>query len=156
MEEKKQKSYFDRLEAELRNRGLEPVRVPGAGAPQVGETLRFLLPMSEEGGAVMMEFLLLDIGEDEALLEFYTTMFTDVSDVIADLRVEIPAWNFLCPLGSFGIFEEGGQLYHKYGIPFPADTDEEKFTETAVTVMKFLFDIIAEKYLDVLEMMIAE
>ena len=88
------------------------------------------------------------------LLEFYTTMFTEVEDVITDLSVEIPAWNFLCPLGSFGIFEEEGHLYHKYGLPFSGDTETEKFAKDSVAVMKFLFDIIADKYAAVLEMMI--
>ena len=154
MDIQKQKEYFAGLEKELTDRGLEHVRVDGAGSPQVGDTIRFLLPMSEEGGVVMMELLILDLGEEEFLLEFYTTMFTDVEDVITDLSVEIPAWNFLCPLGSFGIFEEEGHLYHKYGLPFSGDTETEKFTKDSVTVMKFLFDIIADKYAAVLEMMI--
>ena len=156
MDAEKQKIYFECLEKELVNRNLKPVRVDGAGSPQVGDTLRFLIPMSEKGGAVMMELLLLDLGEKEFLLEFYTTMFTDVSDVQTDLSVEIPAWNFLCPLGSFGIFEEEGHLYHKYGLPFAEDTEPEAFVRQAVTVMKFLFDILADKYVAVLEMMIAE
>ena len=154
MDIQKQKEYFAGLEKELIDRGLETVRVDGAGSPQVGDTIRFLLPMSDEGGMVMMELLILDLGEEEFLLEFYTTMFTDVEDVITDLSVEIPAWNFLCPLGSFGIFEEEGHLYHKYGLPFSGDTETEKFAKDSVTVMKFLFDIIADKYAAVLEMMI--
>ena len=156
MDVKKQNAYFEAIEKKLKERGIEPVRIPGAGKTQVGDTLRFLLSMSDEGGAVMMELLILDMGEDEPLLTFYTTLFTDVKDILPDLRVEIPAWNFLCPLGSFGIFEEAGQLYHKYAVPFAKDASEEELCETAFTVMKFLYEIVGEKYLTTIQMMMAE
>ena len=88
MDIQKQKEYFASLEKELTDRGLEPVRVDGAGSPQVGDTIRFLLPMSDEGGMVMMELLILDLGEEEFLLEgsLLTAGFSPFVDLAGPLE----------------------------------------------------------------------
>ena len=54
-------------------------------------------------------------GEDTGLLQFFTTLFTNVPETnFRNLRTACEYCNDVCALGHFGLFADAGQLYLKH------------------------------------------
>ena len=139
----KQKQFFQILEQKLNGMGMQTSAAAGAGAPQVGDTMRVLLPITDEGDAVLLELMAASIDEETDLLQFYTTMVMELDVDHGQLAQTLAQWNFLCPLGAFGIFEEGNQLYHKYGIVLDGT---EELAERVILILSVLYEVIEQKY----------
>lgn len=142
----RQKELFQILERKLNDMGMQTATAPGAGAPQVGDTLRVLVPITDGGDAVLMELMAAVIDEETDLLQFYTTMVMELDVDRGQLAQTLLQWNFLCPLGAFGVFEEGGQLYHKYGVLLTGEEELEELTERVILILSVLYEVIEQKY----------
>ena len=140
----RQKELFQILEQKLNGMGMQTAAAAGAGAPQVGDTMRVLVPITDEGDAVLLELMAASIDEETDLLQFYTTMVMELDVDHGQLAQTLVQWNFLCPLGAFGIFEEGNQLYHKYGINGTEELDE--LAERVILILSVLYEVIEQKY----------
>ena len=155
MDTNQQNAYFQALEARLRAMELETRRMPADGQPGVGQTMRFLLPISDEGDSVLVEITAAAIDGELSLLQFYTTMLIDLREPLDALREKIHRWNFECPFGSFGIFTQEGHLYHKYALPVfeKEGKSPETLTEETVSILSVLYDLIAEPYFAAAELL---
>ena len=74
----RQKELLQILEQKLNGMGMQTAAAAGAGAPQVGDTLRVLVPITDEGEAVLLELMAAAIDEETDLLQFYTTMVMEL------------------------------------------------------------------------------
>ena len=142
----KQKQFFQILEQKLNGMGMQTAAAAGAGAPQIGGTLRVLVPITDEGEAVLLELMAAAIDEETDLLQFYTTMVMELAADRGQLARTLMQWNFLCPLGSFGVFEEGNQLYHKYGIVLNGTEELDELAERVILILSVLYEVIEQKY----------
>lgn len=142
----KQKQFFQILEQKLNGMGMQTAAAAGAGAPQIGDTLRVLVPITDEGEAVLLELMVAAIDEETDLLQFYTTMVMELAADRGQLARTLAQWNFLCPLGAFGIFEEGNQLYHKYGIVLNGTEELDELAERVILILSVLYEVIEQKY----------
>ena len=142
----KQKQFFQILEQKLNGMGMQTAAAAGAGAPQIGDTLRVLVPITDEGEAVLLELMAAAIDEETDLLQFYTTMVMELAADRGQLARTLMQWNFLCPLGSFGVFEEGNQLYHKYGIVLDGTEELDELAERVILILSVLYEVIEQKY----------
>ena len=92
----KQKQFFQILEQKLNGMGMQTAAAAGAGAPQIGDTLRVLVPITDEGEAVLLELMAAAIDEETDLLQFYTTMVMELAADRGQLARTLMQWNFLC------------------------------------------------------------
>lgn len=142
----KQKQFFQILEQKLNGMGMQTAAAAGAGAPQIGDTLRVLVPITDEGEAVLLELMAAAIDEETDLLQFYTTMVMELAADRGQLARTLMQWNFLCPLGSFGVFEEGNQLYHKYGILITGEEELDRLAEHVIQILSVLYEVLEQKF----------
>ncbi len=134
------------LEAELNRLGLETALGEGSGLPQLGGTLRALLPVTDGGAAAMMEIMCVQINEDTAILQFYTTLVMEIKADQAPLREELVRMNFLCPIGSFGIFEGLKQCYHKYSVILAGESAAQTVADDAMTALELIYEEISRYF----------
>lgn len=142
----RQKELFQILEQKLNGMGMQTAAAAGAGAPQIGDTLRVLVPITDEGEAVLLELMAAAIDEETDLLQFYTTMVMELAADRGQLARTLMQWNFLCPLGSFGVFEEGNQLYHKYGILLTGEEELDRLAEHVIQILSVLYEVLEQKF----------
>ena len=142
----RQKELFQILEQKLNGMGMQTAAAAGAGAPQVGDTMRVLVPITDEGDAVLLELMVAAIDEETDLLQFYTTMVMELAADRGQLARTLMQWNFLCPLGSFGVFEEGNQLYHKYGILLTGEEELDRLAEHVIEILSVLYEVLEQKF----------
>lgn len=144
---KQQQELFSALEKRVQTIGMETRRVPGAGGVQVGDTLRFLVPVTDDGDPVLMELMAATLTEDADMLQFFTTVLTDLEeDGFQRVRQSLEAWNHACPVGSYGVYAEERQLYHKYGALFFGEQDVEKMADQALDVLTLLYEVLSSHY----------
>ncbi len=143
--------FFRKLEDLIHELDIETTYVEGIRAPQIGDTLRILLPVTEEGHPVISEVMLTGFTEEADLLLLYSTVIAALSEKAAELPQKLSEWNLLCPLGAFGIYEEEGQLFHKYTLPVPKDMDPEELAEEAMYLLELIYGVLSEKYPELLE-----
>ena len=138
--------FFKLLNKDIQESNIETNLIP----PQdnMSETLRALLPISDEGDPNLLEIMTTKFTEDADLLVFYTTMIAKIGTGYEDLLDALPQWNLECPLGAFGIYETKGirQLYHKYSILFDPEIDPEELAETAMFHLMILYEVISRKF----------
>ena len=138
MELTRQQEIFAGIEAEVKQLGLEYAYVPGAES-QLGQTLRFSVPMDGEDLNVLVEAMTVDLDGDTTVLQIYTTLLNQVPSV-AELEKAAAHWNLYVTLGHFGIYYELKQLYHRYNVMLPAQVEPDD----AVTHFWAAFAVIIE------------
>jgi len=150
------------MERQLSELGIESTYVEGIGSPQIGDTLRILFPVTEEGHPVIAELMVTEFAEDVDLLHFYTTLIVEMNDKADNLPELLSDWNLLCPLGAYGIYvdeedeEQGRQLFHKYSIAFPVDATPAALANEAMQTLSLLYGVLSEKYEEFAEYMADE
>ena len=138
---------FGKLEDMLHELEIETTYVEGFHGPQIGDTLRILLPVTEEGHPVLTEIMVSEFTDDLDLLHIYSTLIVKCNDQIAGLPQKLSEWNILCHLGAYGIYEEDGerQLFHKYTFPLDK-TVYGDFSEQAMLLLELIHDVLSEQY----------
>lgn len=139
-------TFIHALEAKAREVELPTAFVEKGNEVQLGDTLRILLPIDDAGNVCLMEVMMTPYEDDVDLVHLYTTMLQNVSAGNAALREAIAEWNLLSPLGSYGIFTQGAQLYHKYTFPSPIAIDPAALAEQTMTVIELIYDILDTQY----------
>ena len=139
--------FFRKLEDQLHELEIETTYLEGLRGPQIGDTLRILLPITDEGHPVLTEIMVTEFTDDLDLLHIYSTLIVKSGDNIKELPQKLSEWNILCPLGAYGIYEEDGerQLFHKYTLPINRDSDEE-LADEAMLFIELIHGILSEKY----------
>ncbi len=138
--------FFQALDQKIQELGIETTYVEGIRSPQIGDTLRILLPVTEEGHPVITEVMVTELADDLDLLHIYSTLIFKFNENAAELIGKLSEWNLLCPLGAYGIYEEEGQLFHKYTLPFPREMDASSLAEEAMLLLELIFEVLSNHY----------
>ncbi len=137
-------ALLNEIEALLKKMKYQTARMEGVG-PQLGDTLRAMVPVDEAGNAVLLEVMVIPLTEEAHLVQLYTTMIAEIGPGYEALKEMLLDWNLVCPIGAFGIFRAGRQFYHKYNYPIPVDIPPE---EMALEIL-YLIDLIRGEVADV-------
>ena len=150
-----QNAFLSVLEKKLKELTLETSMLPNEGPPQVGDTLRFLLPFDEGEHCYVVTVSVFNMNDEAVLLEFYTVLLTDMGDTLPALRSELISWNYYCPLGSFGVYERERQLYHKHGVVLYEDDyqDLDALAEYGTALVALLYQTVTEKFAPAMELL---
>ena len=65
---------------------------------------------------ILIEVSLLEYDESFSVAQFYSTLIFGPGPGLPLLRSRLNEWNFGALVGSYGIYEEYGQLYHKHCV----------------------------------------
>lgn len=138
--------FFQILEKEIQDSQIQTNLIPPGNG--LSETLRAMLPVTDEGDPCLLEIMTSKFVEEADILVFYTTMIAKIGPGYEELLDALPQWNLECPLGAFSIYETKGirQLYHKYSILFDPEIDPEELAETAMFHLMILYEVISRKF----------
>ena len=138
---------FAKLEDMLHELGIETAYMEGISGPQIGDTLRILLPVTDEGHPVLTEIMVTEFTDDLDLLHVYSTLIVKSNEKITELSQKLSEWNIICPLGAYGIFEQDGerQLFHKYTFPLDSGSSED-FSDVAMLLIELIHGLLSERY----------
>ena len=143
--------FFSELESLFKKIGLETATLKGE-EPQLGDTLRILLPVTEEGNVVLTELLAAPYNEDVILLQIYSTMIAEIGPGYEALKEMLLDWNLSCPVGAFGIYRQGRQFYHKYNYLMPTDQDPDQMAMEIFYVVHLVGEVISPFLSDALRL----
>ncbi len=138
--------FLQELDGKITELGIETTYMKGGDSPQIGDTLRILLPVTEEGHPVITEIMVSEFADDLDLLHLYSTVLPKCGGNLSELQQKLSEWNLLCPLGAFGIFEEEEQLFHKYTLPFPLEMGPDVLAEEAMLLIELIHSVLSQKY----------
>jgi len=139
--------FLNALEDILKEVGMQTAVLEGA-EPQIGNTLRALLPVTDAGDVVLTEVMMGPCTEDALLLQLYSTMIMEIGPGYEALKEMLLDWNLTAQLGAFGIYRQQRQLYHKYNYIIPIDADPEEMAEEIFYLMKLVLTVISERFPD--------
>ncbi len=139
--------FFTELEDLLKKMGLETAVLKGE-EPQLGDTLRALMPVDEAGNKVLMEILLGQYNENTLLVQIYSTMIAEIGPGYEALKEMTLDWNLTCPIGAFGIYRQNRQYYHKYNYLMPVDEGEKQMALEIFYIIHLVQDVIAQIFPD--------
>ncbi len=140
------KSCFEKLRERLSALGIESTYLEGIDDPQIGDTLRILFPVTQDGNAVITELMVTSFSKDLDLMLLYSTIVAEIGDRYDELVQKLVPWNMQCPFGAYGIFEEERQLYHKYSFPFPSDANPDDVAGQAMVLLGVLHEVLSKQY----------
>ncbi len=138
------KQFQAALDARLKELTLETAYFDN-GPESIGDTLRVLLPVTDDGDIVLTEILATPWVEDCDLLHFYSTIIVEIGPGYEALKEMMLDWNLACPLGAFGIYRQTRQFYHKYTLALPKDTDLGTLPERAFYLLNLIAAVISER-----------
>lgn len=144
--------FFEILQEDIQKADMWTKLVPSED--NGSETLRVMMPVTDEGDPCLLEILISRFVEDTELVIFYTTMIAKIGAGYEELLRALPKWNLECPLGTFGIYEapEGKQLFHKYTIPFESDTEPEDLEGDVMFHLMLLYEVVSRYFVEAREL----
>ena len=141
------KEFFSELESLLKKMEYETAVLEGED-PQLGDTLRAMVPVDDAGNKVLLEVMALPYTENTVLIQIYSTMIAEIGPGYEALKEMLLDWNLTSPLGAFGIYRPGRQFYHKYNYLMPADGDPKQMAPEVFYVIHLVRDVIADVFPD--------
>lgn len=139
--------FYAELEELLKKMKYQTARLEGQ-EPQIGDTLRAMVPVDEAGNMVLLEVLTGEYNENSLLIQIYTTMIAEIGPGYEALKEMLLDWNLTCPIGAFGIYRQNRQFYHKYNYLIPTDGDAKEMALEVFYVIHLVRDVIAEIFPD--------
>lgn len=139
--------FQNALDDLLKKTGVQTAVIDGV-EPQIGNTLRALVPVTKEGDVVLTEVMLAPYTEDALLLQIYSTMIVEIGPGYEALKEMLLDWNLTAPLGAFGIYRQQRQLYHKYNYLIPVDADPEEMAAEIFYILNLAADVISSRFSD--------
>ncbi len=140
-------AFLNKLEELLKQMGYETATLKGE-APQIGDTLRAMVPVDEAGNRVLLEVLVGEYNEHTILIQICTTMIAEIGPGYEALKEMLLDWNLTCPIGAFGIYRQARQFYHKYNYLVPKDGDAEACSKEIFYIIHLALDVIAAVFPD--------
>ena len=140
-------AFLNELEELLKKMGYQTARLDGE-APQIGDTVRVMLPVDDKGNFVLLEVLAGEYNEETLLIQIYTTMIAEIGPGYEALKEMTLEWNLVCPIGAFGIYRENRQFYHKYNYLVPSDGEAKDTAMSIFYIIHLVRDVIAEIFPD--------
>ena len=139
--------FLNELEKLLKQMKYQTARLEGQ-APQIGDTLRAMVPVDGAGNMILMEVLVCEYNPESLLVQIYSTMIAEIGPGYEALKEMTQDWNLACPLGAFGIYRRNRQFYHKYNYLFPREGDPKERAQEIFYVAHLVRDVIAEIFPD--------
>lgn len=139
--------FYAELEELLKKMKYQTARLEGQ-EPQIGDTLRAMVPVDEAGNMVLLEVLTGEYNENSLLIQIYSTMIAEIGPGYEALKEMLLDWNLTCPIGAFGIYRQNRQFYHKYNYLIPTDGDAKEMALEVFYVIHLARDVIAEIFPD--------
>ena len=143
--------FLNELEKLLKEDGMQTGMFEGTEV-QIGNTLRAMLPVTDDGDCVLLEVMAAPYSEDAHLLQIFSTILTDVGPKYEALLDRMQDWNLVCPLGAFGIYKQMMHLYHKYNYLMPVDEDQKDMAEEIFYVIHLVMDVVASGFPDIVRL----
>lgn len=116
--------------------------------PNLGDSLRALVPVDEAGNKILLEVMSFPYAEHANLVQIYSTMIMEIGPGYEALKEMLLEWNLTCPIGAFGIFRQDRQFYHKYNYLMPTDADPKEMAPEIFYVIHLVRDVIANVFPD--------
>ncbi len=135
--------FLNELENLLKADGMQTGIFKGTEV-QIGNTLRAMMPVTEEDDQVLLEIMAVPYSEDAHLLQIYSTMIPEIGPGYEALKDAILDWNLVCPLGAFGIYKQLKQLYHKYNYLMPVEVPADEMAEEIFYIIDLVRIAIAQ------------
>lgn len=139
--------FLNELEELLKKMGYQTARLEGE-APQIGDTVRAMMPVDDAGNMVLLEVMAGEYNEKTLMIQIYSTMIVEIGPGYEALKEMTLDWNLSCPIGAFGIYRQGRQFYHKYNYLIPTDGDAKEMAAEIFYVIHLVRDVIAEIFPD--------
>ena len=139
--------FLNALENILKEVGVQTAVLEGA-EPQIGNTLRALLPVTDAGDVVLTEVMMGPCTEDALLLQLYSTMIMEIGPGYEALKEMLLDWNLTAQLGAFGIYRKQRQLFHKYNYIIPIDADPDDMAAEIFYLINLVLGVISERFTD--------
>ena len=143
--------FLNELEDLLKKMEYQTMRLQGE-APQLGDTVRALVPVDDAGKLVLTEVLVGQFNDKTLMIQIYTTMIAEIGPGYEALKEMTLDWNLNCPIGAFGIFRQNRQFYHKYNYLIPAEGDPKEMAMEIFYIIHLVRDVIAEIFPDVVRL----
>ena len=143
--------FLNALDGLLKQLGVQTAMLDGV-EPQIGNTLRALMPVTNTGEVVLTEVMLGPLTEDALLVQIYSTMIVEIGPGYEALKEMILDWNLTAGLGAFGIYRQQRQLYHKYNYIIPTDADPEEMATEIFYLINLVVSVISEYYTDAIRL----
>ncbi len=144
-------AFLNDLEELLKKMGYQTARLEGE-EPQIGETVRAMVPVDDAGNKVLLEVLAVAYDDETLLIQIYTTMIAEIGPGYEALKEMTLDWNLACPIGAFGIYRQNRQFYHKYNYLLPTDGDPKERAMEVFYVIHLVRDVIADIFPDVVRL----
>jgi hypothetical protein len=131
----------------LAGKGLEARVTFGDGKTQP-DMLRSRFAVFGNGeGIIITDINFLEFDQKPSVIQLFSTIGVNLSDDgIAELEKVTARLNLYCPLGAFGIFYGGKQLYHKYCTVLDGDLSVEQTAKRVENLLEMLLNLIASQY----------
>lgn len=139
--------FLNELEELLKKMEYQTARLDGQ-EPQIGDTLRAMVPVDEAGNMVLLELLLGEYNENTLMVQIYSTMIAEIGPGYEALKEMLLDWNLTCPIGAFGIYRQNRQFYHKYNYLLPTDGDAKEMATEVFYIIHLVRDVIAQVFPD--------
>lgn len=109
-------SYLETLSGKLTADGIENVfGIIDGDSPVLRATPDNL--GSQSNGGIMMELCFVSIGEDDVMLQVYSTLADRIpKEFNSEILSFLNNLNLTALVGAFGVYEQGGQVFHRYNI----------------------------------------
>lgn len=152
MQLNKQKMLFDLFTTVFIQLDMDNARSKGNGFPQIGDTLQVRVPIGDGDDMITIDLMLVSLNDKLDILQFYTVIVPEIGEGYDDLVQALPEMNFYCPAGSFGIYQEGRQFYHRYGLFMPANMEPQEAARETMDILELLFNLINDQYIKIRRM----
>lgn len=142
-----QKELIQTLNERFTELGFDTRLVPDApeGGGQIGDTLAFLMPITERGDRVLTELRFAVSGGETYYVQIFTTLFTELNESLSELERLLGALNYKTGFGAYGVLHESGLLWHKYGCAV-REFDFIDGAEGFAVALLDILDLIREQY----------
>ena len=138
MDKEQVRVMLGELETRFKKLNVETAWLAG-GENQIGDTLRALLPVTKEGGHVLLEVMVDPLDADTDLLDIFISIIMEVGPGYEELKEAMLEWNIDSPIGYFGVYRQSRTFFFRYTYPFPAVLPPEDLAVEAA----YLIDVCA-------------
>lgn len=142
-----EKDILKRMGESLAGKGIEARVTFGDGKTQPDMLRSRFAVLGSGEGIVISDINFLEFDQEPSVMQLFSTIGVNLSDSgIAELEKVIAHQNLYCPLGAFGIFYGGKQLYHKYCTVLDRELSVEQAAARAENLLEVLLNLIASQY----------
>lgn len=113
-----QNDLFQALQARFGELGFDAHTV--ADAPeqgsQVGETLLFMMPITENGDVALADLRFVGLPDERYYVQIFLTIFNELKEGYEELERAIPILNYRAEFGAYGMLPGTRQFWQKYAF----------------------------------------